>query len=156
MKKLLVLHYIFFIFIFYSLKAIQTEYVFSSFDTDIILFDEYKINFCRSVIDQLSGECIINGTVNCKILNNSFDARLNTNSLMVEIDLNAELSPLYCNKYTEPCFISGTSSHHFTFIDSGKKNLRIEYPFTFWDAKILSVIYEFSNDGLYIKNMCVI
>jgi hypothetical protein len=156
MEKLLVLKYIFLIFIFYGLKANQTEYVVSSFDTNVLLRDEYKINFCRSVIDQLSGECIINGTVNCKILNNRFDARLNTNSLMVEIELNAELSPLYCSKYIEPCFISGTSSHHFTYSDTESKYFRIEYPFSYWNEIILIVNYEFGKDGLNIINMCLI
>ena len=156
MKKLLVLHYIFLIFIFYGLKANQTEYVFSSFDTNILLFDEYKINFCRSVIDQLSGECIINGTVNCKILNNSFDARLNTNSITIEIELNAELCPIHCNKSVEPCFIYGSSSHHFTYSGTESKYFRIEYPFSFWNEMILIVNYEFGKDGLNIINMCMI
>lgn len=156
MNKLPVLHYILLIFIFYGLKANQTEYVVSSFDTNVLLRDTYQINFCRSIIDQLSGECIISGTVNCKILNDSFDARLNTNSLMLEIDLSAELSPLYCSKYIEPCFISGTSSHHFTYSGTESKYFRIEYPFSFWNEMKLIVNYEFGKDGLNIINMCMI
>lgn len=141
---------------FYGLKANQIEYISSPFDDEVLLLEEYKINFCRSIFDQLSGECIIKGFVNCKVINNSIDTRSNTNSLIIEIELDAELCPLYCNKHIEPCFISGTSFHHFTFSGNERKYLRIEYPFKLQDENLLIVSYQFGKDGLIIANMCLI